>query len=325
MTGPAAASGTRRAVVQPVAIGVLVVVTFVGTYLLLLLAPAPQDLRLAVVGTPAAPAAWQDRLPAAGIALVPVPDAAAAELAVLDRSAAGAYLPGDRVLITAGAAGAASAQALARVIPSITGSPVQIRDVAPLPEADPRGLAGFYLVFGMVLAGFIFGQTNHVYSRVLPLRWRLAQTAVVAPVAGLVGAVIAGPVVGASTAPVAVLAAVLTLLVAAVALATQAATSMLGDPGILLATLLLLTLGNAVSGGAIPIPFLPDGLRQLAPLLPPGAAVNAIQDAGAFPLADPIGPYVVLVAWIAGAALIMVAAYRRTPGDGPLRNRVLAG
>ena len=76
---------------------------------------------------------------------------------------------------------------------------------------------------------------------------------------------------------------ILTLLVGAVALITQAATSALGDPGILVSTLLLLTLGNAASGGAIPVPFLPDGLRQVAGLLPPGAAVRALQEAAAIP------------------------------------------
>lgn len=209
------------------------------------------------------------------------------------------------------------------VIAGLGGDGATVRDLAPLPPSDPRGLAGFYLVFGMVLAAFIYGQTNHLYSRSLALRLRLAQTAVVALAAGLLGAVIAVRLVGATAAPFLAVSAILTLLVTAVALLTQAATSALGDPGILVSTLLLLTLGNAASGGAIPVPFLPDGLRQVAGLPPPGAAVRALRNAAAFPAADAGGPYLVLLAWSALVVLVLLAAYRRTPGPGPLLARSL--
>ena len=308
-TGPS----TRRALVQPVATGLLVVVTFVGTYLLLLLSPAPHDLRVAVAAPPEFVAAITEKMPPAArhrVDLVAVPSASAAETAVRQRTAAGAYLPGERTVVVAAAAGAATAQALTDILAAVAGVPVEVRDVAPLPLTDPRGLGGFYLVFGMVLAAFIFGQTNHLYSRGLPLRLRLAQTAVISLAAGALGAVIAGPVVGATTASVAVVAEILILLVAAVALFTQAVTTVLGDAGILVATLLLLTLGNAASGGAIPVAFLPAGLREIAELLPPGAAVRALQDASAFPQADPRWPYFVLLCWVALGLLVLLAAYR---------------
>lgn len=316
-------SARRRALVQPVATGLMVVLTFVGTYLLLLLAPAVRDLPVAVAADPDRVAALQGSLADDGVRLVAVPDAAAAQAAVRSRGVAGAYLPGARLVLVAGVGGAATAQAVTGVAADLTGAPVEVRDLAPLPPTDPRGLGGFYLVFGMVLSAFIFGQTNHLYSRALSLRLRLAQTAVVAPAAGMLGALIAGPVAGATTAPFPMVAVVLTLLVAAVALFTQAATSALGDPGILVSTLLLLTLGNAASGGAIPVPFLPDGLRQIAGLLPPGAAVRALQDAAAFPQADPVAPYVVLLAWCAAALGVLVAVYRRAPGDEPVLARAL--
>jgi hypothetical protein len=321
-----APAGKRRALIQPVATGLLVVVAFVGTYLLLLLAPTPRDLHVAVAAPGPAVAALHDALPPAlrdGLAFDAVPDAAAAESSVRERAAGGAYLPGERTLLTASAAGLPAVQVLTGVFTRAAGGALTVRDVAPLPVADPRGLAGFYLVFGMVLAAFIFGQTNHLYSRRLPLRLRLAQTAVVAPVAGVLGALIAGPLVGATAAPFPVVAAVLALLVGAVALITQAATTALGDPGILVATLGLLTLGNATSGGAIPVPFLPGGLRQIAEYLPPGAAVRALADAGAFPDAPVWPPYAVLGGWIVAGLAVLLVVYRRLRSDRPLLRRSL--
>lgn len=325
---PTSPPGRRRALVQPVAVGLLVVVAFVGTYLLLLLAPTPHGLRLAVADRPGAVAVLDDALRAAlpGPAVVPVAvaDATAAESAVRDRTAAGAYLPGEHTLLVARAGGPATAQALVGALTAATGRPLAVRDLAPLPSTDPRGLAGFYLVFGTVLAGFVFGQTSHLSGRVLPLRLRLAQTAVLAPVAGTLAALIAGPLTGATPAPVALVAVVLALLVGAVALTTQAATAALGDPGVLVATLGLLTLGNAAGGGAIPVAFLPAGLRQVAELLPPGAAVRALQNA-AFPDAVDIArPYLVLLAWSAAGLAVLLASYARLPATAPLLSRSLA-
>ncbi len=300
----------RRALVQPVAVGLLVVVTFVGTYLLLLLKPAPHDLRVAIAAPPAAVTALQAALPSGVVTLVPVAGPDAATAAVRHRSVVGAYLPADRTLLVAGAGGQATVQAVTAVF--ARAGVAQVRDLAPLPAADPRGLAGFYLTFGMVLAAFVFGQTSHLYGGALPARLRVAQTAVVAPVAGVLGALVAGPLTGAEPAPFLLVAAVLTLLVAAVAAVTQAATAALGDAGVLVATLGMLTLGNATSGGAIPVAFLPTGLRQVAEYLPPGAAVRALQNASAFPDAagTPV-PYLVLAAWSAAGLLAFLAAHRR--------------
>lgn len=321
--GPAP-PGHTRALVQPVAAGLLIVLTFVGTYLLLLLAPTVHDLPVAVAGPGDRVEGLQAAVPHGAVRLVAVPDAAAAEAAVLDRSVVGAYLPDTATVLVAGAGGAATAQAVTAVGTGLAGGDeVTVRDLAPLPATDPRGLGGFYLVFGMVLAAFIFGQTNHLYSRGLPLRLRLAQTAVISPGAGLLGALIAGPPVGATTAPFGTVAVVLTLLVAAVALFTQAVTSLLGDPGILVSTLLLLTLGNAAGGGAVPVPFLPDGLRQAAGFLPPGAAVRLLQDAAAFPRSGLAAPTLVLLAWCVAGLAGLGAAYRRAPGHGPILVRTL--
>ncbi len=46
-----------------------------------------------------------------------------------------------------------------------------------------------------------------------------------------------------------------------------------------LAALAFIFVGNAISGGSIPIAFLPDGFRQLAPCLPNAAIVSGARDA----------------------------------------------
>jgi hypothetical protein len=169
------------------------------------------------------------------------------------------------------------------------------------------------VVFGVSLAGFIFGQTSHTYSRRLPLGRRLVQALLFAVLAGLAGALLAGPLLGVLPGPVLALAGVLVLLGLATALATMSLTALLGDAGVVVATLLLVILGNATSGGVVAASFLPGGYRQLSPLLPPGAAITALRRVDYFGSVAVLGPVVVLAAWALGALLLLavVAGGRR--------------
>jgi hypothetical protein len=113
------------------------------------------------------------------------------------------------------------------------------------------------VVFGVTLAGFIFGQTSHLYSKRLSLGQRLIQALLFGVLAGLAGALIAGPLLGVLPGPFVALAGILVLLALATGLVTMSFTALLGDPGIVLATLLLVILGNATSGGVVSADFFP--------------------------------------------------------------------
>jgi hypothetical protein len=162
------------------------------------------------------------------------------------------------------------------------------------------------VIFGVTLAGFIFGQTSHTYSRRLPLGQRLAQALGFAVLAGLAGGLLAGPLLGVLPGPLPAIAGILVVLALATALVTMSLTALLGDPGIVVATLLLVILGNATSGGAVSAYFLPGGFRQLSPALPPGAATKALGRVDYFDAGAALGPVVVLAAWALGGLLLLL-------------------
>jgi ABC-type uncharacterized transport system permease subunit len=94
-----------------------------------------------------------------------------------------------------------------------------------------------------------------------------------------------------------------------------------GLPGTGLAALAFVFIGNAVSGGTVPFAFLPDGFRQIAPLLPNGAIVSAARDVVYLPEANLAHPLLVLGIWLAGSLAVLTCvdllhlAERRTePG-----------
>jgi len=192
------------------------------------------------------------------------------------------------------------------------GARLQVDDLVPLSAEDPRGFSGFYVIFGVTLAGFIFGQTSHLYSKGLPLGHTLIQALGFAVLVGLASALLAGPLLGVLPGPFLALAGILVLLALATALVTRSFTALLGDPGIVLATLLLVILGNATDGGVVAASFLPGGFRQLSPALPPGAATDALRRVDYFDPAAALGPVAVLAVWaLAGLFLLVVMTGRR--------------
>lgn len=114
----------------------------------------------------------------------------------------------------------------------------------PLTPQDPRGLSLFYLVFGITLGAFIFGQTSHLYGKRLSAYGKLAQVLSFAVPVGLIGAVIAHTWIRVLPGPLLAIAGVLALLALAVGLLTVALTELLGDPGIAIATLIAVILGT---------------------------------------------------------------------------------
>ena len=317
---PDPALGPVTAFVQPLGIGLLIALAFVLIYLTALHKPQPHNLPVGVVASPALVPQLQRSISAqAGdaVALRPVADAITARNQVQNGQVVAAYLPGQPGrLLVAGAQGTAVTQVVTGIFTRVAGAQgtrLQAEDVVPLSAQDPRGLSAFYVIFGVTLAGFIFGQTSHLYSKRLSLGLRLAQALLFGVLAGLAGALIAGPLMGVLPGSFLALAAILVLLALTTALVTMSFTALLGDPGIALATLLLVILGNATSGGVVAATFLPGGYRQLSPALPAGAATRALGRVDYFHsgAAAARGPVAVLAAWALGGLLLLVVVSGR--------------
>ncbi|MGW7426719.1 hypothetical protein ACWGJB_43210 [Streptomyces sp. NPDC054813] len=182
---------------------------------------------------------------------------------------------------------------------------LSVSDIVPLDRYDARGLAGFYVSFGVTLSGFALAQNVVGLSNLLHLRHRFTLLAAFAAASGLVAAAIAGPILGAVPASFLPLAFVLALLAAAAAFTTKMLATYVGPLGIPLATLLLLTVGNSTSGATIGTNLLPGGARTLSELLPPGAAVRAIADLSYFQGSHVLAPLATLILWAAGSAVLL--------------------
>lgn len=171
---------------------------------------------------------------------------------------AGVVVDGHRArLLYAGANGPGVTSQLTGLVGSAAGAgglAVTPVDVKPLTQQDTRGLTIFYVAFGLVLAGFLFGNQSYQIAPRLPLRHRLISLAVFGVVGGLLTALIA-KAFGVLPGPFVALAAVIALMAIAVGGASMTLVRLLGGAGVGVGSVLLLVLGNvqvvADAGGSM--------------------------------------------------------------------------
>lgn len=294
---------------------------FIASYAGALHEPRPHDVPVAVDA--AVPPAVTARLDgSAEIRVVREESAAAARKAIDTRDAYGAVLARGRglVLIVAPAAGPAVAEALrATLAPELrkTGAPVAVRTVHPLPEADSRGLVGFYTVVGWIVGGYLGATFLGLIFGTQPGRrhtvWRLGAIGVLALIVGFAGAALAAAI-GDWDGSLLSLGLVGALTVASVGAVTVALQSVLGLVGTGLAILIFVVLGNPASGGPYSAELLPGLWRAVGQLIPTGAATTALRDIAYFPDASVAGPVLVIVAWLlVGVAVALGLGQRRGP------------
>ncbi|WP_147481215.1 hypothetical protein [Streptomyces shenzhenensis] len=112
------------------------------------------------------------------------------------------------------------------------------------------------------------------------------------------------------------IAGIVALMAAAVGGATMLCMRLFGKAGMSVASVVLLTFGNATSGGTLPSAYLPDWLHPLSGILPVGVGVRALQGISHFNNAGLAAGIAVLAAWTAAAAALL---YWRDVRDGRRR------
>ncbi|MFD7630058.1 DUF3533 domain-containing protein [Streptomyces sp. NPDC059851] len=311
-------------------LGVLALqLAFITSYIGAFHQPRPREVPLAVTA-PAPGTAEQSvrqlrTLPGTPLDPHEVPDEATALRQIEHRDADGALIidpagTTDRLLVASGA-GASLSQALEQVVRlagESQGRSLQVVDAAPAAAGDARGLSSFYLVVGWCVGGYLCAAVLAVSAGARPANTaraviRLGALLLYAVVAGLLGALIVGPVLDALPGGTAALWGLGTLVVFAVGALTLACQGLAGVVGIGLAILLVVVLGNPSAGGAYPYPLLPPFWSTIGPALPPGAGTYAARSIAYFDGNGTAGPVLVLAAWaVAGAAVTLVcAAFRK--------------
>ncbi|MEV5148095.1 ABC transporter permease [Streptomyces sp. NPDC052727] len=273
----------RKAVLAPVVTVLTIGLVFITVFLAAFHTPRAHRLPVAVAASDRAAALFDVRLQRVAPDAFQVEryrDADAATSAVEHRTAYAAYLDtsGSPRLLYAGANGLAVKAMVTPLGQAATpdGSKIKVQDILPLSKGDSRGLSVFYASFGLVLAGFLFGQMTYQLAPRLPFAQRVLSLAIFAVVGGLAATLIAGTVFDAIPGSFIPLAGVVTLMAGAVAAGTVLLIRIFGPLGVPLGSIFMLVMGNATSGGVLPPSFLPGWLQPLASVMPAGVGVRAI-------------------------------------------------
>ncbi|MEU6893722.1 DUF3533 domain-containing protein [Streptomyces sp. NPDC046557] len=316
-------------------LGVLALqLAFITSYIGAFHHPEPNGITLAVAAPAEQVATGTTRrlgaLPGGPLDTRTAPDEAAALAWVRNREVDGALIVDpagktDRLLVASGA-GASLSQALVGIISraeATQGRGVKIVDVAPAADGDARGLSSFYLVVGWCVGGYLCAAILAISAGARPANSaraviRLGALLLYSIAAGLLGTVIAGPILGALPGNVMALWGLGTLVVFAVGAITLAFQGVAGVVGIGLAILLVVVLGNPSAGGAYPYPLLPPFWKAIGPALPPGAGTYAARSITYFRGNDTGPAMLVLAAWaVLGAAVTVVCAVLHRGRGGP--------
>jgi hypothetical protein len=260
-------------------------------------APQPHQLKIAV----AAPAAVSSRLAAGlrhaapgGFKLIDVGSAAAARHAVRSQQAAGALIvpaaganklmpaAGANKLVTAGAEGTLQQQVLTNALGAASKAmyrPVTAVDAAPLSAGDHSGLSSFVFGLGLLIPSVLGSLLLFLVGMRWRLWWRVAAATLFALLVAAGGVLALDTILGAfTTGSAAELIGIGFLGALSYVLFVTALQAVVGLPGTGLAAVAFIFVGNAVSGGSVPIAFLPDVFRQVAPWLPNSAIVSGARD-----------------------------------------------
>ncbi|MER6128606.1 ABC transporter permease [Streptomyces sp. NPDC001795] len=303
LTGP-------QAVVKPVITVLTIGLVFVSVFLAAFHTPQAHRLPVAVAASDKTAALFDVRLQRVapdGFQVDRYPDNASARWAVGHRHAYAALLAdgGAPRIVYAGANGPA-VSALVAPLGSLCApgchtaeQKLPVIDILPLSRGDSRGLSVFYASFGLVLAGFLFGQMTYQVAPRLSFGQRVGSLALFAVVGGLATALIASTAFGAVPGPFLGIAGLVVLMAGAVAAATVLLIRVFGPVGVPLASIFMLIMGNATSGGVLPPDFLPGWLKPLASVMPAGVGVRALDGIAYFHHDGLTSGIVVLSTWIA--------------------------
>jgi hypothetical protein len=278
-------------------------------------APQPHGVRVAV----AAPAAVSAKLTAGlqraepgGFRLIAAASAGAAIHAVRSQQAAGALIvpvSGANTLVTAGAEGTLQQQVLTSALGAASKAmhrPVRSVDVAPLSAGDRSGLSSFVFGLGLLIPSVLGSVGLFLVGLRWRLWWRVAAATLFALLAAAGGVMALDTILGAfTTGSTAELIGIGFLGALSYVLFITALQAVVGLPGSGLAAITFIFVGNAISGGSVPIAFLPNVFRQIAPWLPNSAIVSGARDVVYFNGHNLGHALLVLGLWPAAALIVL--------------------
>ncbi|USQ85205.1 ABC transporter permease [Streptomyces phaeoluteigriseus] len=299
---------------------------FAGSYTYSMADPTPRSIPTALVGSPEQPdgrrfLVGMEKALNTAVKIRPYDTVAEARTAVEEQRVFAILdlREGDRgvVLDLSSASGASVAEVLAEAAPAVsrqTGVAVTVRDINPLQEGDPRGLALFYISLAAVIIGFVGAIQLSVHARALTPIERIACTALYALLGGLAIAATVDWLLGALDLPFVESWLILALTMFTSGMVFTMFNTLVGRWAMLPTWGLMVLLGNPSSGGAVSWPLLPSPLGLIGRWLPPGASVNAQHTAVYFAGHQHAFPFLVLTGWAVVSCGVFWTWRHRHPG-----------
>lgn len=237
-----------------------------------------------------------------------VPDRETAVDRIQSRDAFGAIVLGPKPeVLTASANGIVVSQLFTGVA---SGMGTTVTDIVPLASTDARGAGfsamGFPLVIGGIAGGVIISMTTKGVWR------RLLATAVYGAGAGIVIVLITQSWFGILQGALVPNMAASALAVLSVTTLIVGLTSIIGPAGIAVTAVLMMFVGNQISGATQPSQFLPGPFGAIGQYFPQGASATLLRDLSYFPGASTTQAWLVLAAWIAAGVAFMAVGHRKT-------------
>ncbi|WLP91945.1 hypothetical protein [Gordonia sp. NB41Y] len=261
------------------------------------------------------PAAAQLESKADGFDFSRYDDADAARAAILDRKIYGAVVltPGhevDVLVATAASASAATAvQQMGEQVAAANGTTATVENVRSFPADDPRGAGLAAGALPMALGGWI-GAVAILFT-IRTTRHRLIAVGAFAVVGGLGLTATLQFVVGTLDGNYWLTSLGAVLGIAATAMTVLGLKSLFGGAGLGIAAVLLILLGNPLSGLTSAPEMLPTPWGTIGQMLPPGATGTLLRDLAFFDGAGITRPLLVLAGWLIGGSLLFWIATRR--------------
>lgn len=278
--------------------------------------PRPHDVRIAVSASPVVRSqleAGLQRTEPGGFVTVSVPSPRAAAQSVRSQSTAAAFIVPARGAATIVTAGASSLLSQQTIIATLTGASDALHrvtrplDVVPPQAGDRAGLSSFVFTLGLLIPSVLGSVGLFLLGAHLRLWWRAAAAALFALLAACAGVLALDTILGALTGAGGALIAIGFLGALSFVLFASALQSVVGLTGTGLAALAFIFVGNAISGGSVPIAFLPSAFRQIAPWLPNAAIVSGARDVVYFNGHHLGHPLLVLGLWSSVAFVVLLA------------------
>lgn len=189
---------------------------------------------------------------------------------------------------------------------------VTVTDVVPLSADDPRG-SGFTAALFPILLGGMIGGIGISIAVTGALR-RVLAVAVYSVVGGAILVGILHFWFGTVPGDWLLDGGVLALSIAAIAAPITGFVAVFGRAGIALGPVLMMLVGNPISGAAMPAEFLPWHWGEIGQWMPPGASATLLRDAAYFPDADASNAWLALGIWAAAGVLLSLVGHARATG-----------